>query len=72
MFDAPDAELPGLAMTTWPTASDFLTAIQLSDGRIALGGRVYMPMQTKPDEIILSPRINRALLLIMDKNGGFR
>ncbi len=72
MFDGPDAYLPNLAMTAWPTASDFITAIQLSDGRIACAGRVYMPEETHPDKIILSARVNKAFLVLMDEKGKFR
>ncbi len=72
MFDGPDADLPSLAMTAWPTASDFITAIQLSDGRIACAGRVYMPDDIAPDKIILSGRSNKAFLVLMDANGKFR
>ncbi|MDQ3109833.1 MAG: hypothetical protein M3R17_08050 [Bacteroidota bacterium] len=70
--DGPDAYLPGLYITMYPTASDFLTAIQLADGRIACGGTVYMPFETSPGKIEDSERYNRALLVIMDVNGNFR
>jgi len=69
MMDAPDAELPGLAMTMKPTSSDFLTAIQLKDGRVVLGGRDYMPLQIHPDKILLSPRANQNLMIFCDSNG---
>ncbi|CAN5391563.1 hypothetical protein BH09BAC5_BH09BAC5_25290 [soil metagenome] len=72
MFDGPDAFLPSLAISTFPTASDFITAIQLSDGRIVCAGRVYMPVNTAADKIIFSERTNRAFLVIMDKGGKFR
>jgi hypothetical protein len=72
MFDGPDAYLPSLAITTWPTASDFLSAVQLSDGRIACAGRVYMPDEIAPDKIIFSDRINKAFLVLMDTDGKFR
>lgn len=72
MMDGPDAFLPSLAMTAWPSSSDFLTAIQLADGRIACGGRVYMPEQTAPDKIIKSARTNKALLVLMNAEGKFR
>lgn len=72
MMDGPDAFLPNLAMSSWPSSSDFLTAIQLADGRIACGGRVYMPEETAPDKIIFSARINKALLVLMNAEGKFR
>lgn len=72
MFDGPDAQLPSLAMSVWPTSSDFLTAIQLSDGRIACGGRVYMPTEKDPEKIIFSDRVNKGLLVLMSSDGKFR
>ncbi len=72
MFDGPDAFLPSLAISTFPTASDFITAIQLSDGRIVCAGRVYMPLNTAADKIIFSKRTNAAFLVIMDDGGKFR
>jgi hypothetical protein len=72
MIDGPDAYLPGLYISMFPTSSDFLTAIQLSDGRIACGGRVYMPRETTPVAIQTSERYNRAFLVLMDDNGNFR
>lgn len=70
--DAPDAFLPGMYITSFPTASDFLTAIQLSDGRIACGGRVYLPIETSPERIIGSERHNMAFLVLMNADGKFR
>ncbi|CAN5901070.1 hypothetical protein BH11BAC7_BH11BAC7_15620 [soil metagenome] len=70
--DAPDAFLPGLYISAYPTASDFLTAVQLSDGRIACGGRVYLPIETSPAAIIESKRHNMAFLVLMTQEGKFR
>lgn len=72
MLDGPDAQLPWLAMSAWPTSSDLLTAIQLSDGRIACGGRVYMPTTADPEKIIFSDRVNRPMLLLVSSAGEFR
>lgn len=72
MMDGPDAFLPSLYISAYPTASDFLTAIQLADGRIACGGRVYMPAETSPPAIITSERYNKAFLVLMDAEGKFR
>lgn len=72
MFDTPDANLPSLAMTVNPTMSELAQAVQLSDGRIAFAGRVYMPNHTKPDEIIYSSRYNRPMLFITGPDGKFR
>lgn len=72
MLDGPDAFLPGMYISSFPTSSDFLTAIQLKDGRIACGGRVYMPSDTAPATIKASTRYNKAFLVIMDANGRFR
>jgi hypothetical protein len=72
MFDGPDAFLPSLAMAAFPTASDFLTAIQLSDGRIACAGRVFMPSETSPEKVIGADRYNKAFLVLMSADGKFR
>ncbi len=68
-YDKPDAELPGLVISMMPSSSDILTAIQLSDGRVALAGRVYMPLHTGADDILLSPRTNRNLLILTQEDG---
>jgi hypothetical protein len=72
MFDGPDAFLPSLYISAFPTASDFITAIQLTDGRIACAGRVYMPYPSTPDNILFSDRHNNAFLVLMNKDGKFR
>lgn len=72
MLDGPDAFLPSMYISSFPTASDFLTAIQLKDGRIACGGRVYMPADSNPATIAESDRYNKAFLVLMDANGKFR
>lgn len=72
MLDGPDAFLPGFYISSFPTASDFITAIQLSDGRIVCAGRVYMPYPSTPDTILFSGRHNNAFLVLMNKDGKFR
>jgi hypothetical protein len=72
MFDGPDAYLPSLFISVYPTASDFITAIQLKDGRIACGGRVYMPYPAPPEKIMFTDRHNNAFLVLMDADGKFR
>ena len=72
MFDEPDATLPSLAMTVNPTMSELNKAVQLSDGRIAFAGRVYMPNHTSPNEIIYSRYYNKPMLFITDQSGNFR
>ncbi|MBU0765207.1 MAG: hypothetical protein KJ607_10275 [Bacteroidetes bacterium] len=69
LIDRPDSELPSLAMTMQPTSSDFMTAIQMKDGRIACAGRLYMPVQTDPDSILTSPRYNRPYLVLFSDKG---
>jgi hypothetical protein len=68
-MDKPDVELPGLAAAMKPTSSDITNAIQLHDGRVALAGRVFMPLHTGGDEILLSPRTNRNLLIFAGDDG---
>lgn len=72
IIDNPDSNLPSLAVTAQPTSSEFNSGIQLSDGRIVLAGRVYMPDKTNPDEILLSPRFNQPYIMFMNENGTFR
>jgi hypothetical protein len=69
VWDKPDSDLPSMAISMKPTSTDFLTAIQLTDGRVALAGRVYMPMQVHPNKIMLSARANRNLLVIAGDDG---
>jgi len=70
--DKPDSELPVEAMKKFPTSSDLLTGIQLRDGRIALAGRVFMPVDKGAADNINAARHNCALLVITDKSGNFR
>ena len=70
--DFPDSKFIGSSKSILPSSSDFLSAIQLSDGRIACAGRIIMPKNLNPDKIANSPRYNNALLLIMDISGNFR
>ena len=69
--DKPDSELPKEVVKLYPTSSDLLTAIQLKDGRIAIAGRVNMPINKLSKEINMA-RQNNALLVLMDKYGNFR
>ncbi|NOZ45363.1 MAG: hypothetical protein GXO79_01125 [Chlorobi bacterium] len=59
-------------MKLLPTSSDFLTGIQLKDNRIALAGRVFIPINKSAAKNINSPRHNIAFLVLIDKNGNFR
>ncbi|MCK4663669.1 MAG: hypothetical protein KAT68_12435 [Bacteroidales bacterium] len=70
--DFPDSKFIGSSKSILPSSSDLLSAIQLSDGRIACSGRIIMPKNLNPDKIANSPRFNNALLLIMDISGNFR
>jgi hypothetical protein len=68
-YDDPDAQLPGLANSIYPTSSDILCAVQLEDKRVVLGGRVFMQKDVHPDRILLSPRTNRNMLIIAGEMG---
>ncbi len=69
-LDRPDSELPGLGASQNPTSSDFLCGVQLADKRIAIGGRVYMPLHHQGTmDMILSQKANRNLLILCDENG---
>lgn len=72
IMDKPDSEFPREVMTKFPTSSDLLSGMQLRDGRIALTGRVYMPVSRTNTKNINAERHNSALLVITDKNGNFR
>lgn len=68
--DFPDSEYPeGIQMM--PSSSDINTAMQLSDGRIACGGRVFMPGTLEKDKILSSSKQNNAYLILLDGNGNF-
>ena len=67
--DIPDKDFPNNSLLS--TSSDLLTAIQLSDGRIACGGRIYMPKNTSPDIIKNSPKQNNSYIIILDAEGNF-
>ncbi|MBU0486761.1 MAG: hypothetical protein KKA07_15370 [Bacteroidetes bacterium] len=68
--DPPDSEMPSYEFVLMPSSSEFLTAFQLSDGRIALAGRVFFPVNaTTSGE---NKRLNKPLLVIMTKDGEFR
>ena len=68
--DPPDSEMPSYEIILMPSSSEFLTATQLSDGRIALGGRVFYPANPKASGD--NKRLNYPLLMLMSKDGAFR
>jgi|GEM_PF-4129075 len=68
--DAPDFILPSYSYIV-PPSSDFLNAIELSNGRVACVGRVYMPIHTDVESIRFSSVSNRSLIVFTDPNGGF-
>jgi hypothetical protein len=70
--DSPDADLTPLAMTAKPTSSEFHCAIQLTDGRIALGGRVTYPEFPEESKILGCNHYNEACILFLNEKGIFR
>ena len=62
--DVPDSQFIKNKQKISPTNSDLLTAIKLSDGRIACAGKVFMPDMKCVKN---SMRRNNALLLLIDK-----
>lgn len=68
--DPPDTAMPSYEFVLMPSSSEFLSATQLSDGRIALGGRVYYPVN--PTVSGDNQRLNKPLLLLMTQDGMFR
>ncbi len=67
--DAPDALMPQKIATALPSTSDFSSAIRLSDGRIALSGKVYMSSNPGKPNPRGSDRFNAPMLVILDKLG---
>ncbi len=70
--DAPDADLAPLAMSAKPTSSEFNTGIQLSDGRIVLGGRITFPEFPEDEKILGCTYYNEACLLFLNEKASFR
>jgi hypothetical protein len=68
LVDEPDCSLPGLGISVFASSSEYLCAITLNDGRVALAGRVYMPLITSSPEIIVSKRVNKNLLVILNED----
>ena len=67
--DVPDVLMPQRIATSFPTTSDFSSAVRLLDGRIALTGKVFMPIDPKKPNPKGSDRYNAPLLVILDKDG---
>ncbi len=67
--DIPDALMPQKIATALPTTSDFSSAVKLMDGRLALTGKVYMPVDPKSPNPRGNDRFNAPLLVILDKLG---
>jgi hypothetical protein len=59
--DKPDADLN----LNWQTSSDFTAAQELSDGRIALGGKVFMPNKN-------NTKHNSPLLMLINADGSYQ
>ena len=70
--DAPDIELAPIAIAAKPTSSEFHCGMQLSDGRIVLGGRVTYPEFPEEAKILGCEHYNEACILILNELGGFR
>ncbi len=69
--DKPDSEMPDDVAKNLPTTSDLTTGILLKDGRVALGGRIYMPSNPAQANPYGNDRNNFALLMILDETGRF-
>jgi hypothetical protein len=70
--DSPDADLTPLAMTAKPTSSEFQCGIQMTDGKIVLGGRVTYPEFPEESKILGCNHYNEACILILNDKGTFR
>jgi len=69
-IDFPDNKFPE-GLNIMPTSSDINVAIQLSDGRIACGGRIFMPQTLEADKILSSQKQNNGFLILLDDHGNF-
>jgi hypothetical protein len=69
--DKPDADFITIHNSFLPTTSEFSTVYQMTNGKIVLGGRVWMPESIAPDKILNSPRVNKYLLVILTPDGDF-
>jgi hypothetical protein len=67
--DKPDALMPQNVATNFPTTSDFSCATVLKDGRIAIAGKVFMPLDPKNPNPRGGDRFNAPLIIILDKTG---
>jgi hypothetical protein len=70
--DNPEKSFSTEVMIENPLSSEFMTAIQLNDGRISIGGRILIPEKTDAENIKEAQRINKALVLFTDSEGNFR
>jgi hypothetical protein len=68
--DFPDSSYPK-EISMMPSSSDIHSAIQLSDGRIACGGRIFMPQSIEPNKIFSVPKQNNAYLILLNIDGNF-
>lgn len=67
--DAPDSRLPQNIARILPTASDLVAAKVLMDGRVALCGKVFMPLDIEKPNPRGTDRFNAPLLILLDKFG---
>ncbi|HON18496.1 MAG TPA: hypothetical protein PK990_04925 [Salinivirgaceae bacterium] len=67
--DLPDSKLPTNIAKILPTTSDLVAAKILMDGRIALCGKVFMPIDIENPNPKGIDRYNAPLLIILDKFG---
>lgn len=69
--DKPDAQMPEDVRKNLPTNSDIISGMLLQDGRIALAGRIHMPVNPQNASSYGVDRNNLGLLLLLDANGRF-
>ncbi|MES2589593.1 MAG: hypothetical protein V4622_11490 [Bacteroidota bacterium] len=70
--DNPEKSFPKDVVLDNPICSEFMTGIQLVDGRILLGGRILLPDYTDVESIKESKRTNKAVVLFTNAEGKFR
>lgn len=69
--DKPDAEMPEDIARNMPTNSDFTAGILLQDGRVAIAGRIHMPVNPDKASKYGADRNNLALLLLINQSGRY-
>lgn len=69
--DKPDSQMPEDVRKNLPTNSDLVSGLLLHDGRLALVGRIHMPVKPQNASNYGADRNNLGMLLLLNSNGRF-